>query len=499
MTSLNPTMLSQISRSARLVLRALATGEPTTTTTTPLDLPPHQSLRHCLPEPQPIVSQLLARGFRLPICEDVSQRYMIRARMVQQSYEQLLCRALQAWITFGHESEKHPEANISAIVSRYRELYALSLQQLLQATLRSLEQFVTRKREEVAHRVTMHSLEGRERSLFNQEATPTLEHAFSTTPYPTRLEKERLARHTGMEYRQIHVWFQNRRNRSKKGGQPMKKQQIFHEVKEESFLTAVHLHSFSQSIGLSPPADDPLATSKSLHGANSLAHETPFPNPLAALASERAAHAYPAPYPPVCHYDPFPVHHTFTLPWPRAAPPNCGRESPSSDANINDLICAFRRMTLVTTDSAQNPETSNFAVCGFATRPAQAPLPALIQSSRIALSCPSHEVGPDCYPLQKPRTPPDATCGPVRGARTGCQESSSLRMTRNSCLIPHPWHPYASQRLSSNSRSPSVSSPSSTDCGLITGFDDFPDCRLSLLPSPVDVKSSGRSPPNHQL
>ncbi|TFK56663.1 hypothetical protein OE88DRAFT_45292 [Heliocybe sulcata] len=51
---------------------------------------------------------------------------------------------------------------------------------------------------------------------FNQDFMPVLEYMFAVNPRPSHADKAFLAKKSGMAYRQIHVWFQNRRSRSKK-------------------------------------------------------------------------------------------------------------------------------------------------------------------------------------------------------------------------------------------------------------------------------------------
>ncbi|TFK94377.1 hypothetical protein K466DRAFT_476466 [Polyporus arcularius HHB13444] len=56
---------------------------------------------------------------------------------------------------------------------------------------------------------------------FNQLAVPLLERFFSHNAFPSRLEKYDLASASDMDYKQIHVWFQNRRRRFRKDGKEL--------------------------------------------------------------------------------------------------------------------------------------------------------------------------------------------------------------------------------------------------------------------------------------
>ncbi|TFK77347.1 hypothetical protein BDN72DRAFT_39572 [Pluteus cervinus] len=61
------------------------------------------------------------------------------------------------------------------------------------------------------------------RPKFNHECTPILEDSFRTNPYPTKAVRSRLAQETQMSVKQIEVWFQNHRNRSRKDGHVLRK------------------------------------------------------------------------------------------------------------------------------------------------------------------------------------------------------------------------------------------------------------------------------------
>ncbi|EED85210.1 predicted protein [Postia placenta Mad-698-R] len=62
---------------------------------------------------------------------------------------------------------------------------------------------------------------------FNQNALPILVDFFERNAFPSPSQKSRLASRTGMNYRQIAVWFQNRRHRFRKDGKPLKRDAVF--------------------------------------------------------------------------------------------------------------------------------------------------------------------------------------------------------------------------------------------------------------------------------
>ena len=56
----------------------------------------------------------------------------------------------------------------------------------------------------------------RSRSGFSPEQTQILEQFFSHTPYPDVTARENLCQHLNIEENRVHIWFSNRRARSKK-------------------------------------------------------------------------------------------------------------------------------------------------------------------------------------------------------------------------------------------------------------------------------------------
>lgn len=61
---------------------------------------------------------------------------------------------------------------------------------------------------------------------FNHDYVPLLEHFFDEDPFPTHADKAFLARKSGMSYQQIHVWFQNRRSRSRRVGKVLRRKSM---------------------------------------------------------------------------------------------------------------------------------------------------------------------------------------------------------------------------------------------------------------------------------
>ncbi|KAI0324463.1 hypothetical protein GY45DRAFT_1375525 [Cubamyces sp. BRFM 1775] len=79
-----------------------------------------------------------------------------------------------------------------------------------------------------------------QRRRFNQNAVPLLERFFERNAFPSRLEKFELAATCDMDYRQIHVWFQNRRSRWRKEGRTLTRIETSDEPREVLENTVVN-------------------------------------------------------------------------------------------------------------------------------------------------------------------------------------------------------------------------------------------------------------------
>ncbi|KAI0652025.1 hypothetical protein C8Q79DRAFT_73165 [Trametes meyenii] len=240
---------------------------------------------------------------------------------------------------------------------------------------------------------------------FNQSAVPILERFFASNAFPSRLEKYELASESAMEYRQIHVWFQNRRSRSRKEGKdlirPSKKDALLEEL-EKTVADAFLPHTSDEDVN-----DAPLGISVHSH--------------LLPLDTGAPDHAFPAPYPPICSYDPFPITSnggTFLSPWPRTV---ASQQPRRAAIDLDDLVRSFSRITISDDDlgralSNESCTPSYNAVSrntvGFVTPCSRAPHPAMIRRQRrpsrltYALGCTAPVVSP-CGALKsgRPQTP----------------------------------------------------------------------------------------------
>ncbi|KIP02043.1 homeodomain transcription factor [Phlebiopsis gigantea 11061_1 CR5-6] len=220
------------------------------------------------------------------------------------------------------------------------------------------------------------------RCSFNAEALPILERAFAENRYPTRTERARLAKDTGLDEKQVTVWFQNHRNRAKKESLVSQRPRSVSPAGTSHTTPAKHLPSETCSITFVSSA-----AGVRMHPSNHAPRQNNCLNSTDAIAP---AHAYPSPYPPHCGYDPFPLHvrSSLVLPWPRRM---TSRDNPSkvADDDLHAITTAFARLTIEDEDVRQaaphpptmrHPRSTRPISCMTATVPTCSPLPAIVRS-----------------------------------------------------------------------------------------------------------------------
>nr|ADN97179.1 A2 mating-type protein [Phanerodontia chrysosporium] len=331
------------------------------------------------PEPVPISPYLIAKGYLPVFSERVSRDFCRHACDLKASAEHKLRSSLEPWIRTC-TAEEELNAKIAEISTIYRRRYTTTLQQWLELLIQRLEEVATAKTLESGS-----CGKGTSRGAFTQEVTSVLEHAFAQNAYPTRLEKESLAEITNMEYRQVNVWFQNRRTRSKRSGHGVKRGHVFHRVHRVA-MTDAKPCPIAKSAVIQSGDGIPISELYTRTTVALRCH-TPTPyNRLKELELERPAHAYPAPFPPFCHYDPFPIPNGVQSPcelWPRQTSSGRPAGSLPNDA-MEELVVQLAQLSL-----GNDPARSVASPSGCTTIMPSAPSPALVRHpERHALSQP---------------------------------------------------------------------------------------------------------------
>ncbi|KAI0361430.1 hypothetical protein OH77DRAFT_426887 [Trametes cingulata] len=455
-----------------------------------------------LPAPQPLTSDLIALGIRGGPAREISAVVMRAAQnmktTLERTYEERRPH-IQA------QSRQDPKIPF-LVSSLYRSFYTLALEQWKQYLLEKLTPRVLRIRATQVRREGQSSVGNSTKRTFNQRAVPVLEAFFKENAFPSRLEKYELAFKCEMDYRQIHVWFQNRRSRSRKEGKPLQKR--------ETSGPLVEIHDAVVNALLPPEPVENECFDETCDPSN------PIRSGDCALDPAAPQHAFPSPYPPLCAYDPFPVtkeKRGLLLPWIRPAPSTVSAHNPpTSVVEVTELITAFGRLTISETAvERQATHLPNFArpTCvqttsipvGFVTPCVRAPLPSLIGagSSKSASQggsschCPpasprishntsvrSPDAAGDIVADPLPISPSTTTCRQPRRGLPRRLPKGAPRSPKGESRTVFPW----ADVDRAVTRSPSTKSSSSRSVSSASEASPLPTPSLPVTALPTDVR-----------
>ncbi|KAI0931728.1 hypothetical protein AcV7_000967 [Taiwanofungus camphoratus] len=347
-----------------------------------------------LPIPEPIVSDLVSTGLDSQNAELMSRIYIQAAVRLKKCYERRFHSTVVALGEYQHPA-------FDSVADQHLRLHAVYLAKytgILRSWANKASILVRRRVLELTKQTLSDSVlsyignrnctdSHSSRPVFNQDAIPLLDRSFVNNPFPSRSDKLHLANLTGMEYKQIHVWFQNRRNRSRKEGKDVRKT----DTGILSPKTSMCRTEVTYPAGASTVQDIDTSVANAAARANM--------EPVITFNLERPPHAYPSSYPPSCPYNPFPIQEelrSFTTPWIRTKSMPCNH-CPAPIDTIQ-LASLFASMSFVedrpkepaseldtqwmTRSCTSMPEGSASAV-GFATTAPRAPLSALIPNPDI--------------------------------------------------------------------------------------------------------------------
>ncbi|KAG1762939.1 homeodomain protein 2 [Suillus occidentalis] len=371
-------ILHRVQETQRLCLAHPSVSTSSLTShTLPQPLPSNISL----PDPPPIRPALMASGARPDVLLAMDHTYQKRAADLRALYHSA--------VTFICSNQAQYPSKLRCvseqkIISVFTELY---LKQLLAWREEGVVLYL--KHSSTNDKVHTSSCAPK----FNHEYVPLLEHFFAENPFPNHADKAFLAKKSAMTYRQIHVWFQNRRNKMKKEGRVLRKKA----VTEGATLPLDNLYQRMEKFIIpeerKAPASPPCSPHSYLEqGDEIMSIANNRCNPLEPFAP---LHAFPSPYPPSCSYDPFPSKNgvtNFGAPkWLRHPITQTVRRT---TLDIDELIDCFSMMNILDdSGSRSRPSVDSFAaVAAITVIPFPAPLPALIRGTATCIT-------PVCVPL----------------------------------------------------------------------------------------------------
>ncbi|KAH7930419.1 hypothetical protein BV22DRAFT_1191249 [Leucogyrophana mollusca] len=428
-----------------------------------------------LPEPQPLLPLLLRLGASTEWAQGIDRVYQNRASELRLSFEVAVTHLFSKLVRHSAARRNASEEKITSAVSMiYRKQLA---DWEAEAAVMVKNHISKLPKDDSVATVRRH----KSAPPFNQEYVPLLEHYFNENPFPTRADKDFLAKKSGMEYRQIHVWFQNRRNRTKKEGKLLKKKPM--------------------SEGATLPMDDLYARMEKYiipenhHAPGAESDERqPSPDQMDAqnvLDGSAPPHAFPCAYPPVCEYNPFPRKdgaNRFEAPqWfrrpstaPITRPPTMSMTDfieKFSQLHVRDGTSNRSRQNAQTTSTVLHTEANSFAASlTFAVasppapHPAFIPHPALTPASAtrplLAVSAPASRL--HVFDTPSPQSRP-ATLVPVAETETPTRKKAGRRKVAalprrvpQGTSIAHRGDTLAAPDVSLSSPSPSSSSRSAS-------------------------------------
>ncbi|KAI5981794.1 hypothetical protein F5J12DRAFT_777028 [Pisolithus orientalis] len=313
-----------------------------------------------LPEPPSLLSALVNAGAPTALAEEMQQAYQQRASELKHHYE---TAALQVALSTSRHSGPSTSPSLeSELFTTIKELYTTKLEGWLRdgLSLYKSHTVINSGQNDRPHR-------GRGTHVtFNIEYVPLLERFFDENPFPTHADKVFLAKKSGMTYRQIHVWFQNKRKRTRSR-------------KEGKFLLKKPLLD-GTTLSQGTPCDQVKQHLKRNEVCNRLS--TLRGEAIDPFDAPAPPHAFPSTYPPPPRCEPFlenSVLQSHLLPWQRR--PSPVRSSPLEVMSMSGLMEIFSKLSVRDDHGRQCQQTRpahtleiGAAVASITVKPFAAPL-----------------------------------------------------------------------------------------------------------------------------
>ncbi|KAH9949426.1 hypothetical protein B0H21DRAFT_728964 [Amylocystis lapponica] len=418
-----------------------------------------------LPAPKPLTSDLVAIGLDFASAEKFSDAYLKSAMQLKTECEIQFRRANDACCQINrrfHQNLDNPKSQSllqAAFLSRCTRAWKSWAHQVINVFGVQLVEGRRRRKYDTESMLLKGSSPRRK---FKQNAVPILQGFFDHNAFPSRSDKEDLAARTDMEYRQINVWFQNRRNRYKKDGKELKRAGAFRDLPPELGNSLAEILS-----------DDDLASDADLHSFVAGEPSIVRHGNNQGFQLDAAPHAFPAPYPPPCAYDPFPIQKDsrhFATPWPRMAAESHSQRSPCVD--MTQLSGLFEKLRV--TDAVRKgdrrpsavPRTSvqsrtrwsdkSAAAIGFTTAVPLAPLPSFLPATTVAVA--------SKRPIPAIHASSNVSFSPLESTQVTSSLTTSTKKTGLRKAVRLPRRMPTSASISHHQISSNMSSPSQSSC-----------------------------------
>lgn len=319
-----------------------------------------------LPEPPPLTPTLQRYALDTGTLQKINEAYIKRARELRDTAAVAIAQATTALSPIPGLSDSSSDERVTAI---FTQVYLNTLRRWIE----DIETAVSNASPGSRWKGAM--TEGKSKP-FNYDYVPLLEHFFDETPFPSHADKALLAKKSGMTYRQIHVWFQNRRSRTKKEGKEIRKKSSAQGATLPVDCSCTRMKQYINGRG--QPSS--VAGKRTPSSDFSFAQRAGTRDKL--LGCPAPPHAFPAPYPPSCSYDPFPTNSgSFSSHYWLRSPSTTTR---TTAVDVDALVDQFSRLNVkdsrgAATQNSGSRELSSVTLA-FTTRPLPAPLPSFVSS-----------------------------------------------------------------------------------------------------------------------
>ncbi|KAF9440958.1 hypothetical protein P691DRAFT_800667 [Macrolepiota fuliginosa MF-IS2] len=295
-----------------------------------------------------------------------------------------------------------------------------------------------------------------ERARFNQSSTPFLEAYFELNNYPCPADRQALARKTGNTPKQISDWFQNHRNRARKGGKQVQRTQIeptFDEImlvlEKQSPELSLTVDG-SQATGSVPPENPPSPTETEIEldqHPYSILHVSNY---------VAAPHAFPVKYLPSHDHNLLSMYPSLEVQWDRR-PTRQTKSRRSTKHDVDAFIDEFAHKCSIRGAASKRKRSDPTHIDGspwtaattMVIIPTSAPLPSLVRNV-----IPTQTITNATQPSQRQIRPL-----PRRATSKASSSLATIQYIPEIELEPSPEPPYGTRRKVRRLASDSDSSP----------------------------------------
>ncbi|KLO20648.1 hypothetical protein SCHPADRAFT_15582 [Schizopora paradoxa] len=158
-----------------------------------------------------VYDRLRGTGVSDAAASELASVHILRSKELAQRYSAMYTKTCSELRSLWRSSSQKQLSVLYTRIGRLQETYLLQVRAWEEEMLEMLRAKAHSSSASPSHNSSL----GHGRRPFNRNYTPTLEAFFERNQYPSLADRKYLAQKSGMELRQINIWFQNRRRRTK--------------------------------------------------------------------------------------------------------------------------------------------------------------------------------------------------------------------------------------------------------------------------------------------